>query len=121
MAVKENDWNTFDSYFNKAKQLFAEGKKIPKEMLTYKWSRSGWIVAHWLAVYSNKPPHWQTDDKEILVLRENDNDTVAHKLALWHPTWVTNDPEILHLKNDENITVKEILIEQIMAGEKHGS
>ena len=47
--------------------------------------------------------------------------TVAHELAFWHPSWVTNDPEILHLKNDENKTVKEILIEQIMAGEKHGS
>ena len=119
MAVKENDEKTFNSYYETAIQLFAEGKPIPKEMLTY-WFY--WrTVAYILAFLYDTSPYWQTDDKEILVLKINSGNTVAHNLALWHPSWVTNDPEILFLKGYENKTVKEILIEKIMTGKKHDS
>jgi len=42
---------------------------------------------------------WTTNDKDILMLQDNNGTIVAYELDANHPTWTTNDPDILNLKD----------------------
>ena len=52
---------------------------------------------------------WQTDDKKILELEDENGFRVAHDLAQYNKNWTTNDPEILELEDIYGKTVQDIL------------
>ncbi|MDR0484725.1 MAG: hypothetical protein LBH40_05565 [Alphaproteobacteria bacterium] len=69
-------------------------------------NNNGWTVAHSLAQFN--PNFNPTVD--ILKMVDNNNLSVAHVLAQYNPTWSTNNKEILSLKNNAEESVAHFLV-----------
>jgi len=60
----------------------------------------------------NTPIYEWMNNKDLLKHRTQQGDTIAHILAITHPTWTTDDPEILELVDiSTGKTVRDMLEE----------